>query len=101
MPPLLGGRNTTYVGLRPGYSGLLAILLNLSLLATVEAVRIGCERGVHGGWCSGERASSCVEGVYMRDHSSKWTSLTEKLKSPSWTRAGDILVENQDLENYG
>ena len=37
----------------------------------------------------------------MRDHSSKWTSLTEKLKSPSWTRAGDILVENQDLENYG
>ena len=39
--------------------------------------------------------------VYMRDHSSKWTSLTEKLKNPSWTRAGDILVENQDLENYG
>ena len=34
----------------------------------------------------------------MRDHSSKWTSLTEKLKNPSWTRAGDILVENQDLE---
>ena len=47
------------------------------------------------------RANFVIRTVYMRDHSSKWTSLTEKLKSPSWTRAGDILVENQDLENYG
>jgi hypothetical protein len=52
MPPLLGGRNTTFVGLRPGYSGLLATLLNLSLLATVEADQIGCGKGVHEGWCS-------------------------------------------------
>ena len=52
MPPLLGGRNTTYVGLRPGYSGLLAAPLNLSLLATVETVWIGCGCGMHGGWCS-------------------------------------------------
>ena len=58
MPPLLGGRNTTYVGLRPGYSGLLATPLNLSLLATVEAVQIGCGRGVHEGWCSKREGQS-------------------------------------------
>ena len=67
MPPLLGGRSTSYVGLRPGYSGLLAILLNMSLLATVKAVRIGCERGVHEGWCRRRRVSCSAEGVLTWD----------------------------------
>ena len=46
-----GGGDTTYVGLRPSYCGLQAALLNLSLLATVQTVRIGCEQGVHESWC--------------------------------------------------